>query len=215
MRIWARSSRPYFLIAPLDYIPKVCIPRAIPPRCRGVSDQRLQTRGGERWPGQPCIGDAMRGPAVQAASGPARLVCAPRSLTAGRPGRPVRRTPAECLASSVGKRGAAPTGITRLKCDHRGRCGASLKHRARDAFGLADLRHALPIARTRAKRRGTRTSTSLDVARRRGPRVLYGPLASRAPSVLFRAMRIFSKTTAYPAPQRNRAIALAWREQLL
>ena len=32
---------------------------AIPPRCRGVSDQRLQTRGGERWPGGS-VGDAAR-----------------------------------------------------------------------------------------------------------------------------------------------------------
>ena len=59
--------------------------------------------------------------------------------------------------------------------DHRGGCGASLKHRARDALGLADLRHALPIARTRVKGEAHRTSTSLDVARRRGPRVQLDP----------------------------------------
>jgi len=43
------SAAPCF--CDLDYIPKVCIPRAIPPRYRGAFDQRLQTRGGERWPG--------------------------------------------------------------------------------------------------------------------------------------------------------------------
>ena len=41
--------------------------------------------------------------------------------------------------------------LRELSDDHRGRCGASLKHRARDALGLADLRPALPIARTRAQ----------------------------------------------------------------
>ena len=176
------SAAPCF--CDLDYIPKVCIPRAIPPRYRGAFDQRLQTRGGERWPGHDLASEMRcKGPAVQAASGPARLVCAPRSLTAGRPGRPVRGRRPSAMASSVGKRGAAPTGITRLKCDHRGRCGANLKHRARDAEGLADLRHALPIARTRVKGEAHRTSTSLDVARRRGPAGPFGPLASRAPSV--------------------------------
>jgi len=176
----------------------------IPPRYRGAFDQRLQTRGGERWPGHDLASEMRcRGPAVQAASGPARLVCAPRSLTAGRPGRPVRGRRPSAMASSVGKRGAAPTGITRLKCDHRGRCGANLKHRARDALGLADLRHALPIARTRVKGEAHRTSTSLDVARRRGPAGPFGPLASRAPSVLFPGDADFPKCRRIPAPDQK------------
>jgi hypothetical protein len=41
---------------------------------------------------------------------------------------------------------------------HRGRCGASLQHRARDALGFGGLA-------------ALRTSASLGVARRRGPRV--------------------------------------------
>ena len=49
------------------------------------------------------------------------------------------------------------------------------KHRARDALGLADLRHALPFRSNQSGRREHRTSTSLDVARRRGPRVLLDP----------------------------------------
>jgi hypothetical protein len=64
-----------------------------------------------------------------------------------------------------------------------------IKHRARDALGLADLRHALPLARTRAHRRGTWTSTSLDVARRRGPRVQLGPWRPARPSDSFQALR--------------------------
>ena len=158
----------------------------------------------------------MGGPAVQAASSPARLVCAPRSLTAGRPGRPVRGRRPSAMASSVGKRGAAPTGITRLKCDHRGRCGASRLNTARGTPWVwrtcGTLCRSLEPERTGEAHR---TSTSLDVARRRGPRVPLDPRRPARPRFFFRAMRSLSKTTAYPAPQRNRAIALAWREQLL
>ena len=50
---------------------------------------------------------------------------------------------------------------------HRGPSGANLKHCARDAGELADLRLYL-------------TSTSLDVARRRGPWVPRGPGVPRA-----------------------------------
>ena len=145
----------------------------------------------------------MQGPGGPSRIGPSAPVCAPRSLTAGRPGRPVRGRRPSAMASSVGKRGAAPTGITRLKCDHRGRCGANLKHRARDALGLADLRHALPIARTRVKGEAHRTSTSLDVARRRGPAGPFGPLASRAPSVLFPGDADFPKCRRIPAPDQK------------
>ena len=95
-----------------------------------MSDQRLQTRGGERWPGmgrRRCGADF---PTRRSKPHRAwRACCAPRSLTAGRPvwlvlSEDAGRVP---RPHTVGKRGAAPTGITRLKCDHRGRCGANLK----------------------------------------------------------------------------------------
>src|SRR4029079_3043443 len=58
------SAAPCF--CDLDYIPKVCIPRAIPPRYRGAFDQRLQTRGGERWPGHDLASEMRcKGLAVQ------------------------------------------------------------------------------------------------------------------------------------------------------
>jgi hypothetical protein len=102
----------------------------------------------------------------------------------------------------MSRRGFALTRQERLPGRARSK---PIKHRARDALGLADLRHALPIARTRAKGEAHRTSTSLDVARRRGPRVPLDPWRPARPRFFFRAMRIFPKTTAYPAPQRNRA----------
>jgi len=40
------------------------------PRYRGVSDQRLQTRGGKRWPGSCASEMRCKGPAVQAAKRP-------------------------------------------------------------------------------------------------------------------------------------------------
>src|SRR5262245_24686495 len=66
---------------------------------------------------------------------------------------------------------------------------------------------ALLIARTRA----TSEAQDFDKPRRReasrpvGP---FGPLASRAPSVLSGRCGSSPKTTAYPAPQRNRAAEL-------
>ncbi len=72
---------------------------------------------------------------------------------------------------------------------HRGPCGASLKHRARDADGfggLAVFTH----------------SASLGVARHRGPRVFWTP-AFRAPSDLFSGNGILSPPTAYPAPPKQ------------
>jgi hypothetical protein len=125
----------------------------IPPRYRGVSDQHLQTRGGERWPGNDLASEMRcRGPAVQAASAPV----------------PPRRGPPSGGLAPLPKGEASdngsPPGALRSKPN---------KHRARDALGLADLR--LARCRVRARRR-VRTSTSLDVARRRGPRVRFGPI---------------------------------------
>ena len=42
---------------PLDFNPILTIILFIPPRYRGVSDQRLQTRGGERWPGCSAVSE--------------------------------------------------------------------------------------------------------------------------------------------------------------
>src|SRR4029077_19930492 len=175
------------------------------PLPRGVC-QRLQTRGGERWPGHD-LASEMRceGPAVQAAPVLACRSARRGPVTAGR--RTVLRSQ-ECRRMPGPKDGGVVTqqvSPSRGGADHRGGCGASLKHRARDALGLADLRHALPIARTRAKGEAHRTSTSLDVARRRGPWVLLDPWRPARPRFFFRAMRIFPNTTAYPAPQTNRA----------
>src|SRR5262249_35378087 len=58
----------------------------------------------------------------------------------------------------------------------------SIKHRARDALGLADLRLALPIARTSVSGKALdfHKPRCREVSRPVGP---FGPLASRAPSV--------------------------------
>ena len=112
--------------------------------------------------------------------------------------RPARRGPVMAGRPCSRHRSAASSALAWLRWDVTQRFALTwqerlpgrarskpIKHRARDALGLADLRHALPIARTRAKGEAHRTSTSLDVARRRGPAGPFGPLASRAPSVLF------------------------------
>ena len=152
------------------------------------------------------------GPAAQAAPGPACPSARRGPVMAGRQVLPSQehclKVPSASLRWEVMQQVSSSHG----RNDHRGGCGASLKHRARDALGLADLRHALPIARTRVTGEAHRTSTSLDVARRRGPRVQLDPWRPARPRFFFRAMRFFSKTTAHPAPQRNRAMAFVWRE---
>jgi hypothetical protein len=155
----------------------------IPPRYRGAFDQRLQTRGGERWPGHDLASEMRcKGPAVQAALVPACPPGTPRACDGRQAVLPSQERCLKCLGLvTVGCH--AEVSPSRGRNDYRGGRGANLKHRARDALGLADLRHALPIARTRVKGEAHRTSTSLDVARRRGPAGPFGPLASRAPSV--------------------------------
>ena len=179
------NGRPVCSLEPVDYIPKVCIPMTIPPRYRGAFDQRLQTRGGERWPGHDLASEMRcKGPAVQAALVPACPPGTPRACDGRQAVLPSQERCLKCLGLvTVGCH--AEVSPSRGRNDYRGGRGANLKHRARDALGLADLRHALPIARTRVKGEAHRTSTSLDVARRRGPAGPFGPLASRAPSVLF------------------------------
>ena len=95
---------------------------AYPASYRGVSDQHLQTRGGERWPGN----DAFAGDAARRPGGPSRRALRPahaagRQAVVWRPCRKARRL-----------KNGSPPGALRSK-PH--------KHRARDALGLADLRH--------------------------------------------------------------------------
>jgi len=143
------------------------------------------------------------GPAAQAAPGPACPSARRGPVMAGRQVLPSQehclKVPSASLRWEVMQQVSSSHG----RNDHRGGCGASLKHRARDALGLADLRHALPIARTRVKGEAHRTSTSLDVARRRGPAGPIGPLASRAPSVLFPGDADFPKCRRIPAPDQK------------
>ena len=99
-------------------------------------------------------------PAVQAAK--ARLP-GRRSLGASAVSARVRPSGTEAAPAAVGKNGL-PTGVGAEQ---------AFKHRARDAFATGGLAAI------------DRTSTGLDVARRRGPRVRSGPLASCAPSAFF------------------------------
>jgi hypothetical protein len=91
------------------------------------------------------------GPAAQAAPGPACPSARRGPVMAGRQVLPSQehclKVPSASLRWEVMQQVSSSHG----RNDHRGGCGASLKHRARDALGLADLRHALPIARTRVK----------------------------------------------------------------
>ena len=93
--------------------------------------------------------------------------------------------------------------------DHRGGCGASRLNTARGTPWVWRTCGTLCLfVRTRAEGEAHRTSTSLEVARRRGPRVQLDPWRPARPRFFFRAMRIFPNTTAHPAPQRNRAAEL-------
>jgi len=81
------------------------------------------------------------GPAVQAAPLLACPIRTPGAVTAGRrtvlPSQECRRMPGPKDGGVVTQQVSPSRG----GADHRGGCGASLKHRARDALGLADLRH--------------------------------------------------------------------------
>ena len=77
------------------------------------------------------------------------------------------------------------------------------KHRARDALGLVDLRHALPFRSNQSGRRAHRTSTSLDVARRRGPRVQLDPWRPARPRFFFRVTRIFPHHDGVPGAAKK------------
>jgi hypothetical protein len=159
-----------------------------------VSDQRLQTRGGERWPGNE-VASEMRchRPAVQAASVPACLTHA-RALTAGTGWGLVRSPRPECLARSVEQSRCSLNGQTRMKGRPPGTSRSKpKKHRARDACGDGGLA-ALKTTRQASMSRGVEARGSV------------GPQAFRAPSVFpggAKEMR-FQKT-ARPGPQRTGA----------
>ena len=74
---------------------------------------------------------------------------------------------------------------------HRGRRGANLKHRARDALGLADLRQF-------------RTSTSLDIARCRGPWVRWTLWRPARPRYFSSATRLELEMRLTPGRPKNR-----------
>jgi len=90
-----------------------------------VSDQRLQTRGGERWPGyELCIGDA-----VQAPGGPSRVAgpgvpaARRRPLMAGKLKLPSEELEPSAWASTVESHGLQPRDE---RSTNRGRRGVNL-----------------------------------------------------------------------------------------
>jgi hypothetical protein len=141
---------------------------------RGVSVQHLQMRGGGR--GLPLsVGDAApetRRPKLHASRRTGR---APPGLRDGRAGSWSQDLPVRSGPTAVDRRPSNSKGEAGcLKWDvRRGRCRASLqtpragRHRTWRTCGL-------PVV-ARKGEDGNRTSTSLDVARRRGPRVRLGP----------------------------------------
>ncbi len=112
----------------------------------------------------------MSQPAVQAALCPG-VPAARRGPADGRPaGGRSERSPAKWpgLHTVDFGRGGASTGKRGLKGTTTGESvEQTYKHRARDAFGSGGL--AACRAEARKSEGGHRTSTSLDVARRRGP----------------------------------------------
>ena len=150
----------------------------------------------------------MRGPGGPSRASSGVPIRTPGAVTAGRrtvlPSQERRRVPGpktvECHAAGFALtwRGRPP-GRVRSK---------PIKHRARDALGLADLRHALPFRSNQGGRRGTPDFDKprcREASRPAGP---IGPWRPARPRFFFRAMRIFPNTTAHPAPQRNRAAEL-------
>ena len=159
-----------------------------PASYRGVSDQRLQTRGGERWPDDGSVGDAALPP-----GGPSRIVLARNAAGQSAPLTAAVRHGQKCADGRLGKSGgevADPEGGLPETVSPPGAMRNKPTNTARGTpWDLADLRHL-------------KDSTCLDVARRRGPWVLARPLASRAPSVLFRR-RIDKETTGLPGASIN------------
>ena len=115
----------------LDYLCKVYIPSTIPPRYRGAFDQRLQTRGGERWPGHDLASEMRcKGLAVQAALVPACPPGTPRACDGRQAVLPSQERCLKCLGLvTVGCH--AEVSPSRGRNDYRGGRGASRLNTAR------------------------------------------------------------------------------------
>ena len=123
----------------------------------------------------------MRGPGGPSRASSGVPIRTPGAVTAGRrtvlPSQERRRV---CLAQ---RRWSVMQQVSpsRGGADHRGGCGASRLNTARGTPWVWRTCGTLCLfARTRVKGEAHRTSTSLDVARRRGPRVQLDPGVPRA-----------------------------------
>ena len=144
---------------------------------RGPSDQRLPTRGGMRWP------EVRVWRCAPGSGGPSRTVPSPR-VGDTEPLGGCAVTPCQRPGAVEGsQRWVGPVRPHQRRgsenSDHRGSCGASLKHRARDAerFG------GLAVRKKDGRRSLAGSPFCYGVARCRSPRVRRTP-ASRAPSDL-------------------------------
>jgi hypothetical protein len=146
------------------------------PVAEGVSDQRLQTRGGERWPDHGSVGDAALAP-----GGPSRIVLTRVPRITRAPLTAVHAGMVRCAGRSF-----EPTAVDRVKTgSYGGRVlpskvsppGAMRSKPQNTARGtpwdLADLRLYKRLDKPRCR----------EASRPVGP---SRPRASRAPSVLFR-----------------------------
>ena len=156
------------------------------PVTEGRLIKRLQTRGGERWPGW----ERRRCGAVFPSRRPKPHGSWRESLASL--GSPTAHPPKARRAPTADSR--TPNGgesmgdePNRRTDHHRGPCGASLKHRARDALGFGGLAEVW-------------TSTSLDVARCRGPRALRDLWRPARPR-FFSGRAVWN--TAYPGPLKE------------
>jgi len=142
---------------------------------RGVC-QRLQTRGGERWPGN---GRRRRCGACPRRSKPhlipACRVRTPRPLTAGRPVVPsADRQPSAWVSTVESHVWVLRDCVTNGRPPGRVRSKPQTPRAGRLGFGGLAARFAVSLEAERQARH-IRTSTRLDVARRRGPRVQLDP----------------------------------------
>ena len=162
------------------------------PRYQGVSDQRLQTRGGERWPGNGSVGDATLSPGGPSCEGPGASTMRRGVLTAGT---------VECQSEANDPSGLAPQRW--VACHARETPDPGDPSRSKPIntargtpWDLADLRH------------DHRTSTSLEVARRRGPWVPRDPWRPARPR-FFTGHATKMETGRPGALQTIRAMTLA------
>ena len=159
-----------------------------------MSDQRLQTRGGERWPGARRASEMRRSPRRSKPQRPGPLGRGSLGPTDG--GQPARsEVPAYRLGLKRWK-GGPPTGrgLPETVSPPGALRSKPHKHRARDALesgGLAALktRHASMSRGVEAR------GSSKEPWRPARPRFLSG-------------CGDLHQTTAYPVPQRNRAVTL-------